>query len=456
VIKRLSLRNFRAFKDQTFKFKKLNIFIGKNNSGKSSAISALNVIGQTLKDQTLDGTPLLLNGQYDNLGTYIDVVSGNNPRTRMGFDLEFDSFLIKCEFKYRTQRRQIDLINFELSDKGSSIFKYNERKDAYDIYIMGDKFENIYPETPKRRPAFENFMPRRILPMSMVMRILDRHGGIRREPEKRTMAAERALSAARRALISHFDNFDTVSPFRDKPQRTYLYSGESAREVGVTGSNMAIMLASDASRRGSQSKDLIDQISKWFAYTGIAKGLSVESLTARHFEICLLSNDGTKHNICDVGFGCSQVLPVLTAGLHLFSDSNHSSASKMLVVQEPEIHLHPNAQAAMGSFFVDLARRNGQIFVETHSDNLVLRVARHVALGEISPDDVAIFFVSDESENRVTEIGLTEVGTFDPPWPGGFFPQRQAESLELARAAMHRRSEGDPKPQLEFVYPEAK
>ena len=174
-------------------------------------------------------------------------------------------------------------------------------------------------------------------------------------------------------------------------------------------------------------------------------------MTPRHFEICLVSNDNTKHNICDVGFGCSQVLPVLVSGLSLFSPQNPSE-NRVLVIQEPEIHLHPDAQAAMGSFFASLVHSGGQVFIETHSDNLVLRLARHVAMGDLSPSDVAIFFITDEGDKRVTEIELTASGGFEPDWPNGFFPQRQTESLLLARAAMERRTV-PPQRELDFKYP---
>jgi predicted ATPase len=449
MIHSLTLRNFRAFKDQSFRFKRLNLFIGKNNSGKTTVLSALNVIAQTMKDQEIDGTPLVLNGSYDNLGTYIDVVNGNHPRRRIGIDIEIDEYTVKTEFKYRTQRRQIDLLSFDLSHKQRNVVKFQQRKDAYDISLMGESYEKLFPDSSKRRPRFRNFWPQRVTP-------LDYLPSLSRLSEPSTTAireAERALARARRVFTEHFDRFDTVSPFRDRPQRTYLYSGETARQVGVSGSNAATMLAADASRRGSQKRSLIDNISKWFEYTGIAKGLTVESLTPRHFEICLVSNDGSKHNICDVGFGCSQVLPVLTAGLSLFNVDRSRRDSEVLVVQEPEIHLHPNAQAAMGSFFVSLVEDGGQAFVETHSDNLVLRVARHVAQGDISANDVAIFFVSDIGDDRVTNISITPEGGFEPPWPGGFFPQRQTESLLLARAAMRARVPTVVQEQGEFSYP---
>lgn len=452
MINFITLRNFRAFKQQTFHFKKLNIFVGRNNSGKSSALSALNVLAQTIQDTDLDGTPLILNGHFDQLGTFIDVVSGNISRRKMGIDISFDNFLISTEFKYRTQRRQIELVNFELSQDGNSKYKYFEAKDSYDIHVNGNRFENIFQGYRKIRPRFNNFFP-----MTNFIRdiySMNRSGtGSFKTAEEMYRDASMALSRARRSLFEHFDKFDSISPFRDRPQRTYLYSGETARRVGITGSNMAVMLAADASRRGSLRKNLVGQVSEWFEYTGIARSIEVESLTPRHFELCLISNDGTKHNICDVGFGCSQVLPVLVSGLSLFHNITPSQRRRIMIVQEPEIHLHPDAQAAMGSFFSSLVPRGGQIFIETHSDNLVLRVARHVALGDIEPEDVAIFFVSDSGEDRVQEISIGEDGTFKPDWPQGFFPQRQSESLLLARAAMQRRSVGK-QHELDFKYPE--
>lgn len=386
MIDRLTLTNFRAFKEQSFRLKKLNIFVGRNNSGKSSALSALNLLAQTLKEDELDGTPLILNGVYDKLGTFIDVVNGNHPRRKIGIEIEYDGFCVKTEFKYRTQRRQIELAQFELFEKGEQVYRFTQRKDAYEISIHGTPLERLIPDQQKRRPRFRNFWPIRFSQLTRNSQAVNN-----KVVSDKLAKAERSLFFAKLGMEEYFTNFDSLSPFRDKPQRTYLYSGETAKDIGVSGTNTAIMLSSDAAKRGAQKKNLVEGISNWFHYTGIAKGLSVESLTPRHFEICLISNDNSRHNICDVGFGCSQVLPVLTAGLNLFHDES-ANGRRILIVQEPEIHLHPNAQAAMGSFFVNLASKGGQLFIETHSDNLILRIARHVALGDIEPADVAIFY----------------------------------------------------------------
>jgi predicted ATPase len=166
---------------------------------------------------------------------------------------------------------------------------------------------------------------------------------------------------------------------------------------------------------------------------------------------------GAEHNICDVGFGCSQVLPVLTASLNLFNGfrAQPSRREPMLVVQEPEIHLHPNAQASLGSFFAGLLQQPGQLFIETHSDTLVLRLARHVADGTLNAADVKIFYVHKRGgASFVREIEIAPDGTFATDWPGGFFPQRQQESLSLAQQAYLADKRAGRTRQLQFRYPE--
>jgi predicted ATPase len=116
------------------------------------------------------------------------------------------------------------------------------------------------------------------------------------------------------------------------------------------------------------------------------------------------------------------------------------------VVQEPEIHLHPSAAAQLGTFFVDLAQRNIQCFVETHSENIILRVARLVAEGQLKASDVNIYWVSgNKGEHRADLLKLNSDGTFRERWPEGFFPTRADETLELARAASSTRSGGTKK-----------
>ena len=99
------------------------------------------------------------------------------------------------------------------------------------------------------------------------------------------------------------------------------------------------------------------------------------------------SRKGPKRNLIDVGFGVSQVLPVL---IEVFQ----AQAPELFLFQQPEVHLHPSAQAALGTLFCEVAASGKQILVETHSDYLLDRVRMEVRDGDTSltPADVSILF----------------------------------------------------------------
>jgi len=461
MLRSLTLKNFRAFRDQHFDFARVNVFVGANSSGKSSAISAINFIAQSIIQRDISDNPLSFNGPFEQLGTFLDVVHGNRANTPLGLEFSYgrsDSSIHKVglELKYRKLRRQIEISNFEYFHGNRAVYEYRTKKDGYDLLLGGRKFEALVPSLQKKRPDFRLLFPidRNLLRFSSLVSPPTGRS-VKRSSLEKLREVERQTRRARTDLRQTFEEFDSLSPFRDQPQRTYLFTGEAASRVGRTGTNGVSMLVNDASQRGRRRDFLIDKISEWLRESGIGTALVLRPLTDRHFEICIRDLDGRQHNICDVGFGCSQVLPVLIGALNAFSDSGSPSFlyAPIFVVQEPEIHLHPNAQATIGSFFVSLAQKRGQIFVETHSDTMVLRIAHHVASGQLKPEDVAIFFFSnDERGKHVARLHFDSRASFSPIWPGGFFPQREQESLRLARARSKRGSADDPR-QLKFSYP---
>lgn len=429
----LSLTNWRAFKYASFKFSKLNIFVGPNNSGKSSALSALNVLAQTVDPFSAQSGPLVLNGPYDQLGTYKDTVHGGFGGTPMKFCCEYTDVKIEWDLKYRPQRREIDVTRFKITSNGQAVYEYTSNSSRYDIFILGKSLEDLGLVSYKRRPVF-----RGVIPYFNSYEIRKDFRGKKDEKEREIssllMKCDEGISTAQDRFYDEFLNFESLGPFRVQPQRTYLFSGEAASSVGHIGENTINLLANDASKRGAERVGYLDIISNWLRRTNITQQIKVRNLTDRHYEISLLGRDGKDHNIRDVGFGISQVLPVLVAGI---KHTRESIGSPMLIVQEPEIHLHPNAQAELGTFFASVAKYPGQIFLETHSDSLVLRIARHVALGDLSPSDVRIYYVrGPDSPDSIFEMQIDESGSFRPDWPVDFFPQRQIESFELARVAV--------------------
>ncbi|MFC1605222.1 DUF3696 domain-containing protein, partial [Planctomycetota bacterium] len=107
-----------------------------------------------------------------------------------------------------------------------------------------------------------------------------------------------------------------------------------------------------------------------------------------------------------------------------------------LIVEQPEIHLHPAAQANLADLFVHYANEGKQLVVETHSEHLLLRVRRRIAEGKISPDKVRIFLVEKSgTSTRIRCLKLEKNGHFQR-WPKGFFEEGYKEAMAIAEAQL--------------------
>jgi len=150
----------------------------------------------------------------------------------------------------------------------------------------------------------------------------------------------------------------------------------------------------------------------------------------RKQELSLLdSRSGVEVNHRDVGFGISQLIPILTACL--------GSKGKLICIEQPEIHVHPGLQAELADLFIESAMKRGnQLLVETHSEHVILRLLRRIrenakkAKGKrtLSPQDVAVLYVDTDANGCfIKEIPITPDGEFGIPWPNGFFTERFKE-----------------------------
>ena len=186
-------------------------------------------------------------------------------------------------------------------------------------------------------------------------------------------------------------------------------------------------------QKGKKKKDILKHLSDWYKKSGISGNMRIEAISDRHFQILFSNiNSDIENNIADVGYGCSQVLPIIVSGNSLVEGST-------FIVQEPEIHLHPKAQAELGTFFYNLTRKKIQTLIETHSEHLLLRLQAHVASkkSNLSPDDIKIFYISKENgKHEYKEIKLNKDGYFAEDWPKGFFPERYLEAKKIASKSL--------------------
>ena len=224
-----------------------------------------------------------------------------------------------------------------------------------------------------------------------------------------------------------------VAPVRSKPQRTY---DPTLQEYDAEGDYVPSYFASLAFHKDPDWEYLKPRIEEYGAAAGLFNRIQVkffDKTSIGPFQIQVQRHSPTRvgpwRNIIDVGYGVSQALPILT---EIF----RTGPPKVLLLQQPEVHLHPKAQAALGSLFcrVISADQHRQIIVETHSEYLIDRVRMEIRDGNsgLRPEDVSVvFFERNSLEVKIYNVRFDELGNVldAPPSYGQFFMDEMNRSV---------------------------
>lgn len=135
------------------------------------------------------------------------------------------------------------------------------------------------------------------------------------------------------------------------------------------------------------------------------------------------TRSGLRLDPSDVGVGISQVLPIVVGAV--------APGGSVLAIEQPELHIHPAMQVALGDLFIEGATKRGMSFlIETHSEHLILRLMRRIREGSVSPIQIGVVFVEPiQGGRRFVELGIDEEGDFIDEWPGGFFEESFREKF---------------------------
>ncbi len=455
LLRRIHLHNFKAFDELAMDFGPITLLLGPNNSGKSSIIAPLRLLVQTTESYDAQ-VPLLLSGIMGDFGTYKDIVYRNHrgrpmeigisvqstgrrrrPASQEGFWPSTEDVVseIVLGYKYRTVRRELVLRSTEIKLSGDTLLAtaYSEDSERQLVEKVGEK---AVP-SPLKSSLAKSLRMYHFLPQSVLIHVAARRPEGSALQEFVTKDVEDNLRKANniaREIQRYLRDVEYVGAMRIPPSRTYLFTGERRRRVGASGENAISILDMDSARSGARSLGIAGLVRDWLAKADIASDLRIERLSDRHYEIRVQHPVTDEYqNLADVGYGNSQVLPVLIGGFNLSPGSTY-------MVEEPEIHLHPRAQAALGDLFLELYQRGVQSIVETHSEHLVLRLQQYVASKLIPADHVLVYYVyaKEENENgedrkKAKRLRLDDEGRFIDEWPEGFFPERLEEAKKLSR-----------------------
>ncbi|WP_321417956.1 AAA family ATPase [uncultured Desulfobacter sp.] len=442
MISKLSTHNYKAFEDLNIHLKPITILLGPNNTGKSSIISSFRILSQTLSSYD-DNVSMLLYGELGDFGTYKDIIFGNNKRKHLNFDISFrlpmhkrpgsnrdkpltteQKVTISLAYRYRPGIKQIVLKSTEFRKKTQSLYKtnYSEDTERQTLHSINSREVPQSIKSPiSSKLRLNNFLIN--YPFIPNQKYDFEADGVNIKTTQSLREASR-LNLQVRSILT---NFEYLSGMRIEPSRTFVYSGERRNRVGLNGQHAINLMVMDSLRKGSKQRMIKDKVVQWMKRAEICSNIEIRDLSERHYEIYIQHpNTGEYQNYADVGYGNSQILPVLVGGYNLPPNS-------IFAVEQPEIHLHPKAQSELGDFFLDLRDNQVQSIVETHSEHLVLRLQQHIASGKIKPIDLAVYYIySVDGNKKAIKMRINEEGIFTTPWPEGFFPERLIEAKKLA------------------------
>lgn len=398
----LRLKNYRSYSDTgPLELRKLNVFIGPNNAGKSSLMSAVELLFRSFHGFRIDG-PLA----FDELPSFASFDSllrrhwsNKEPRAH-----EFN-------LAYTWTRKRVDPFDLDFVCRGRE--KDNTSYVHQATYKIGDRLIVAVA----KRPA-----PGRITyDISMDgTNIKDEHThfvGIlpNLDPDSPKM---------RSGLYYHTE---VVRPYRPVPRSFYVLDdpGLSKEDRALISFLIEIWDSQEPSASSIQK-----QILKSLTTLGLVHHLEVKKVGGRVgpkiVEIRVAPSAKRQAvTIADVGFGLSQALPLVAYDARLTKGA--------LIAYQPEMHLHPFAQSRLADIFVDSVERGNQIFVETHSAEMILRLQLQVVSGRIRPDDVRVFCIENtQGTSTIQTVKFDKKGSPTIPWPAGFLDTSLTIARELA------------------------
>ncbi len=400
-ITRISVRGYKSlYEECSIEIRPLTILAGANSSGKSSIMQPLLLMKQTL-EVTYDPGALLLNGpnlQFTLAKQLFSHSSSRSYNNSFTTQIEIENNKAVTNTFQKPQSQKIKIIEAIYKIENEEVMLLPKMTHEEIVGILPERLEKHYKLVSR---LFKDEFRWKV---SRIRCFLDFYLDGRLNPRFFASPFEK-----------HVRNLIHIPGLRGNPERTYPITAVSNKFSGTFESYVASIVNHWKKAGGRQLKDLESNLEA----LGLTDKIEARQVNDVQIELRVSRLPGSDDasdmvSIADVGLGVSQVLPVLVALLA-------AEPGQLVYLEQPEIHLHPRAQAALAEILADAANRGVRVVVETHSDLLLKRIQSLVAEDKISEDKVKLhwFRRGEDGVTRVSSADLTDAGAFGN-WPEDF------------------------------------
>ena len=422
MLTELKLSNFRVFDDEvTVRFRPITVLIGRNSSGKSSIIKFLLMLQQS----AAPGQEQFLNPEGDRvrLGAFVGLKNALTRKRNFTFELTVNtnshSILVPSGDEPLLEAMEDNDLLYKARVAASYSRKNNTGRVVYSI-VDNTSLKN-YQRFTDNISTWSNFMDSTI--------VMPHPPGSESEREKFEKSLRRMFFEAniKGVIRNQVNSVRHLLPVRNESQRVIVASSPPVDTVGQMGEHTLPHLQKMTTENGDNYQFILPHL-KSVSDLQEVNFRNPSSYVSQAF--AKNKTTGADVLIADFGFGLRQSLPILVQGAIMAPQTT-------LMVEQPEAQLHPTAQLELGSFFADLwTKRQVGSIIETHSDNILLRLRRLIARGDdLSHEDVSVaYFTFDEANGNmpvIKNLDINEDGTMQPGLPMEFFGRNIIEGIRL-------------------------
>lgn len=366
IIQWVRLQNYKCFENQLLEFNALTLLSGLNGTGKSSVIQSLLLLRQSYQQNLLRTTGLALNGNLTHIGTAKDALFEGAKEDVIGFDLELGDGVTKGTWRFNYDRES-DVLSLASRDPEVSDSTLSPN-NIYRSSLFGSAFHYLQAERIGPRRFFE------------------------------------------------------TSDFLVRQRRQLGSAGEyTAQFLAIFGKEN--MGNSVLGHPEAASNTLQDQVEAWLGEVSPGTRISLTpnlgtDTVSLQYSFVLGNQISNKYRATNVGFGITYALPIIVAVLS-------SAPGSLLLIENPEAHLHPRGQARIGELLALAASCGIQIVIETHSDHVLNGIRLSIHGGKLPPHEMQLHFFQrrqQDGQSLVTSPHIDKNGRIDQ-WPDGFFDE---------------------------------